>query len=80
MPKMVRARPTATWFARKLTASTENITDSAMAPSIAATTARKRLPVADMVMKATTAPITIMPSTPMLSTPDRSTTSSPSAA
>ena len=80
VPKIASARPTATWLALKLMASTPNRKASTAPASIPAPTPSHRLPVSVDAKKPDTAPHSIMPSTPRLSTPERSVTSSPSAA
>ena len=79
-PKMVRARPVATWLVARLKANREN-TAAVIAPA----TAPARMPIygfprIDVAAKADTAPISIMPSTPRFNTPLRSATNSPVAA
>ena len=80
MPKMVSARPVATWFEVSesvRTPKTSAISAPATAPVRMPSTA---LPVVTVIANAVTAPASIMPSTPRLSTPERSATSSPRAA
>src|SRR5512138_1953996 len=79
-PKMVSARPVATWFAASVRVSTPKTKASAMPAPAPARMPRTPEPVLTATAKAATAPTIIMPSTPRFSTPDFSTTSSPSAA
>ena len=83
--KIVSARPETIWLARSVI--TRNAWISAIsAPATAATpiAAARLAPVLACtrctVQKPMTAPISIIPSTPRLSTPERSASSSPSAA
>src|SRR5262245_59363759 len=77
---MVSARPDATWLARSVGASTPNPAAITAPLTLAATTASVTLLVAMTVEKPAIAPTIIMPSTPRLSTPERSATSLPVAA
>src|SRR5690348_4504486 len=77
---MERARPDATWLARSVSANTPNRAAITAPLAMAAASASIALLVAMMVEKPAIAPTIIMPSTPKLSTPERSTTSSPVAA
>jgi hypothetical protein len=83
--KMVSARPETIWLARSVITRNAWIDDSA-APTRPATTtaAASAIPLfawtCCTVQKPMTAPTSIIPSTPRLSTPDRSASSSPSAA
>ena len=79
-PNSESASPDATWFACSVSVTTANTSASA-APAImpASTPSHGDLVVA-ATMNATTAPTSIIPSTPRFSTPDFSVTSSPSAA
>src|SRR5262245_23535443 len=77
---MVSARPDATWLARSVSASTPNSAAITAPLAMAATKASVTLLVAMTVEKPAMAPTIIMPSTPRLSTPERSATSSPVAA
>ncbi len=78
--KIVSASPETIWFARSVT--TRNAWIAAIAaPAIAATRiASVSEPVRCTAQKPITAPTSIIPSTPRLSTPERSVSSSPSAA
>ena len=78
-PKMVRARPVATWLALKPSATAANSSDSSMPAAMASNTPSHRLPVLKATIKPITAPNSIMPSWPRLSTPLFSHTSSPRA-
>ena len=80
MPKIVSASPVATWLADRLSVSTAKIIAAAAPHAAATTTASHGLPVMSTVAKAAIAPISIMPSTPRLSTPLFSVTSSPKPA
>src|SRR5262245_49813171 len=77
---MVSARPDATWLARSVSASTPNSAAITAPLAMAATKASVTLLVAMTVEKPAMAPTIIMPSTPRLSTPERSAISSPVAA
>ena len=83
--KIVSARPETIWLARSVITRKAWIAAIA-APASAATTtaAASAIPVfawtCCTVQKPITAPTSIIPSTPRLSTPDRSASSSPSAA
>src|SRR5579885_1237928 len=80
MPRMVSARPEATWFAASPSTISANTAASAAPARMPASAPRSELPVTIATAKPHDAPISIMPSTPRLSTPARSTTSSPAAA
>ncbi len=73
-------KPTATWLARRLIARTAKPRARPAPASMATMMASSRWPVDIMVTKPVTAPTTMVPSTPMLRTPERSVTSSPRAA
>ena len=70
MPKMVSARPVATWLASSVRVSTAKISASAAPARAAATRPSVWLPVTRVTAKPVTAPASIMPSTPRFSTPD----------
>src|SRR4051812_12474639 len=77
---MVKARPHATWLARRVSVRKPN--SSAISAPATAATARPSngLPVDAVAMKPAAAPTSIIPSTPRLSTPARSAISSPNPA
>src|SRR6476659_9661004 len=79
-PNSDSARPVATWLARSVRATTAKITDSAAAANAPAATPSHGEWVCAATMNDAIAPTSIIPSTPRFSTPDFSTTSSPSAA
>src|SRR5207237_7878856 len=79
-PRMVNARPVATWLTASTSVIIAKIRDidvPAMTPHSAP---RRTEPVSQAPPKPQAAPTIIMPSTPRLSTPERSLTSSPVAA
>ena len=83
--KIVSARPETIWLARSVIVRKAWISETASAENAAISTARKSAHAADPgacceAQKPITAPISIIPSTPRLRTPDRSASSSPSAA
>ena len=80
VPRNVSARPDTTWSARRWIVMTPWSMLSSPPASIAATTPSHGLPVDSATENAATAPISIIPSTPRLSTPDRSAKISPIAA
>src|SRR5579875_2034853 len=77
---MVSASPVATWLAAKPRVMRANAAASATPAPIPATAPTSELPERMAAAKPQEAPMIIMPSTPRLSTPERSTTSSPTAA
>src|SRR3954447_2591292 len=79
-PRMVSARPDATWLAASHSVMKANRLAITMPAAIAANTPTKALSAAKPAANPVTAPMIIMPSTPRLSTPERSATSSPIAA
>src|SRR5690242_9820216 len=79
-PNNDSASPVATWLARNVSATTAKMIDRIAAASAPAATPSHGDCVCAATMKDAIAPTSIMPSTPRLSTPDFSTTSSPSAA
>ena len=78
-PNSDSARPDATWLACSVSVTTANTSESAAPASMPATTPSHGDLVVAATMNATTAPTSIIPSTPRFSTPDFSVTSSPSA-
>ena len=86
MPKIVSASPVATWFEPSVSTRTAKSIEEAAPATAAQQTANQgarapRLsPNVSATAKPVTAPTSIMPSTPRLSTPLFSTTSSPVAA
>src|SRR3712207_5796201 len=80
MPKMVSARPQATWLARSVRVSRPKSAAIASPASAATSRPSSGLPVEAVAMKPAAAPTSIMPSTPRFSTPERSATSSPKPA
>jgi hypothetical protein len=70
----------ATWFAARPNVISANAAASAAPAAMPASAPSTELPVAIAAAKPQDAPMTIIPSTPRLSTPERSTTSSPMAA
>ena len=80
VPRNVSARPETTWSARNGMVITPWTRLSRPPASIATRTPSHGLPVATPVAKPATAPISIIPSTPRLRTPDRSAKISPIAA
>src|SRR5476651_2672250 len=80
MPRMVSARPVATWLTARPSVITAKISDSSMPATIPQSALRMVEPVSQAPPKPHAAPTIIMPSTPRLSTPERSVTSSPVAA
>src|SRR3984957_1918181 len=80
MPRIVSARPVATWLTARPSVITAKIKDSSMPATIPQSAPRMIEPVNQAPPKPHAAPTIIMPSTPRLSTPERSVTSSPVAA
>ena len=80
VPKIVKAKPVATWLVANTRAKKPKTIEVRRPDNAPKITARNRLPVVITVIEAITAPISIIPSTPKLSTPLLSTTSSPVAA
>ncbi len=83
--KIVSARPETIWFARRVTTRNARISAQPAPATAAAATAigsasPAEPPTCWTHRKPITAPISIIPSTPRLSTPERSASSSPSAA
>ncbi len=79
-PSSVSARPVATWLVTSVSVRKPNSSENSAPTMMAASTPSQGEPVVRATPKPVTAPMTIMPSTPRLSTPERSTTSSPIAA
>src|SRR6516164_2556555 len=77
---MVSASPVATWLTARPRVSRAKIADSAAPAAIPQSAPTRVDPVRYAPAKAQAAPMIIIPSTPRLSTPARSTTSSPAAA
>ena len=71
-PQNMRARPVASWFARRVMTRNAKIRLKSAPASAPAATAATALPVCTMVAKAATAPISITPSRPRFTTPARS--------
>src|SRR6266404_3907217 len=80
MPRMVSARPAATWLTASPSVNNANTAESAAPAAIPHSAPIKVELVSQAPAKPQAAPMIIMPSTPRLSTPERSTTSSPAAA
>src|ERR1700722_12031129 len=80
MPRIVSARPVATWLTARPSVITAKISDSNVPATIPQSAPRTIEPVSQAPPKPHAAPTIIMPSTPRLSTPERSVTSSPVAA
>ena len=80
MPRMVSARPVATWLTARPSVISAKISDSRVPATIPNSAPMKIEPVSQAPPKPQAAPTIIMPSTPRLSTPERSVTSSPVAA
>src|SRR5258707_7728567 len=80
MPRMVSARPVATWFTARPSVIAANTSDSSVPATMPHTAPMIVEPVSSAPPKPQAAPMIIMPSTPRLSTPARSVTSSPVAA
>src|SRR5690606_654914 len=79
-PSSVSASPVATWLVTSVSVRKANSSENAAPTAMAANTPSHGEPVVCATAKPVTAPMIIMPSTPRLSTPERSTTSSPMAA
>ena len=77
---MVSASPVATWFELSSKTRTAKSMEESAPPAAAPRMPSHGLKVETVTPKPQMAPISIMPSTPRLSTPAFSTTSSPSAA
>ena len=80
VPKIVSARPDTIWLARSVTHKKAWIDENSAPATLPPISASHSEPDASPIWNAITAPISIMPSTPRLSTPDFSASSSPSAA
>src|SRR3954466_10586292 len=79
-PRMVSARPVATWLTASPSAISANTSDISVPATMPNRAPMKIEPVSQAPPKPQAAPTIIMPSTPRLSTPERSVTSSPVAA
>src|SRR5690606_14754856 len=79
-PSSVSASPVATWLVTSVSVRKANSSENAAPTTMDANTPIHGGPVDCATAKPVTAPMIIMPSTPRLSTPERSTTSSPIAA
>src|ERR1043165_5778357 len=79
-PRMVSARPEATWLAASPSVSAAKTAESAMPPRMPQSAPTAIEPVTYAPANPQAAPTIIMPSTPRFSTPARSTISSPDAA
>src|SRR5882724_10492035 len=79
-PRIVNARPVATWLTASPSVIIAKISDSNVPAAIPHSAPRKIEPVSQAPPKPHAAPTIIMPSTPRLITPERSVTSSPVAA
>src|SRR2546421_10999136 len=79
-PRIVSASPEATWFAASPSVTAANTADSAAPARMPHKAPTAIEPVTYAPAKPQAAPTIIMPSSPRLSTPARSTTSSPEAA
>ena len=79
-PNSVSASPVATWLVTSVWVRKPNTSDVATPAPSPATMPTAADPEVYAAAKPHTAPITIIPSTPRLSTPERSTTNSPMAA
>ena len=80
MPKIVNAKPVATWFVRSDCVKNPKISEIITPDNIEPTTAIKRLSVITIKANPDIAPIIIIPSTPKFKTPDLSVINSPDAA
>src|SRR5579864_7915503 len=80
MPRMVSASPVATWLTARPSVMRAKISDISMPATMPQIAPMMIDPVSHAPPKAQAAPTIIMPSTPRLSTPERSVTSSPVAA
>src|ERR1700759_2682910 len=79
-PRMVRAKPVATWLTARPSVIIAKISDSSTPAKIPHSEPMMTEPLSHAPPKPQAAPTIIMPSTPRLSTPERSVTSSPVAA
>src|SRR5947209_188123 len=79
-PRMVSAKPDATWLTASPSAISAKISDISVPATMPNRAPMKIEPVSQAPPKPQAAPTIIMPSTPRLSTPERSVTSSPVAA
>src|ERR1700745_848759 len=79
-PRMVSANPVATWLTASPNVINAKISDIKMPATIPQSAPMLMEPVSQAPPKPQAAPTIIMPSTPRLSTPERSVTSSPVAA
>src|SRR6202140_484571 len=80
MPRMVSARPVATWLTASPSVIMAKTSDNNVPATMPQSAPRMVDPVSQAPPKPQAAPTIIMPSTPRLSTPARSVTSSPVAA
>src|SRR4029077_5787768 len=80
MPRMVRASPVATWLTARPSVISAKINDINIPATMPKSAPMMIEPVSHAPPKPHAAPTIIMPSTPRLSTPERSVTSSPVAA
>src|SRR5580692_7772156 len=80
MPRIVSARPVATWLTARPSVMTAKISDSSVPAAIPQMAPKMVEPVSQAPPNPQAAPTIIMPSTPRLSTPERSVTNSPVAA
>src|SRR5229473_2330 len=80
MPRIVSARPVATWLTARPSVIIAKISDSNVPAAMPQSAPMMVEPVSQAPPKPQAAPTIIMPSTPRLSTPARSVTSSPVAA
>lgn len=80
IPRMVSAKPVATWLTASPSAISAKISDISIPATMPKSAPMKIEPVSHAPPKPQAAPTIIMPSTPRLSTPERSVTSSPLAA
>src|SRR5579859_922709 len=80
MPRIVSARPLATWFTARPSVIAAKISDSKVPATIPQMAPIMVDPVSQAPPNPHAAPTIIIPSTPRLSTPERSVTSSPVAA
>src|ERR1700761_2315552 len=79
-PRMVSANPVATWLTARPSVISAKISDIKMPAMMPQSAPMMMEPVSQAPPKPQAAPTIIMPSTPRLSTPERSVTSSPVAA
>src|SRR5215471_7065651 len=80
MPRMVSARPVATWLTASPSVISAKISDISVPAAIPNSAPTKIDPDSQAPAKPQAAPTIIMPSTPRLRTPERSVTNSPVAA